>query len=421
MATVPNLIREATANWKPLAIALFMLAGPGSTNAAWEDVGLVGGDITDFALYPGASNTTTISATAELGNQGVWRSENGGDTWAQQLAGSDYRGTAIQTANTDVVLAGLVGGAVNRTSNAGVGWLFTLSGSYDSWVFSFAPNSPGTVYAGGATGFSGVFLSSIGGAGATWNANAVGIDANPAILAIAVDPFDSTTVYAAVMSAVGGFEDGLYKSVDSGATWTLLSGLEFSQINGLTIDPNDNARIYATSLVEGGSIRRSANGGTDWVGIHNSVGVGGVTGFSIGNSIAVNPAESTIIYAVGGSGASRVILSTDCGVSWTDADPTDEMAAGEATRVEIDRNNNFVYVLIEGVLYRDDLESTSTGSCAASDVAASIGGSDDSSELDTPRIDIPGFSLSNHHPGSGSIFPLLFVFGLLVIFKKRND
>ncbi len=113
MASVPNLIRETTANWKPLAIALLMLAGPGSTNAAWEDVGLkiaggapADGEITDFTLFPGATNTTTISATAESANQGVWRSENGGDTWLQQLAGSTYRGTAIQTANTNVVLAG---------------------------------------------------------------------------------------------------------------------------------------------------------------------------------------------------------------------------------------------------------------------------------------------------------------------------
>jgi hypothetical protein len=434
MASVINLMRETAAYWKPLAIAL-LLAGPGSTSAAWQEASPntgggapADGGFTDFNLFPSQLNFTSLSLTAEAGNQGVWRSDDAAVSWAQQISGSDYNGTAIKPASTEVVLAGRTGDVIVRTEDDGVTFSDTLSGSFDNWVITFSTNSPSTVYAGGSSGLTGTFLSSIDG-GATWTSSAVGVDSNPAILAIAVDSFISTTVYAAAMSSVGGFEDGLYKSEDGGASWTHISSLDFSQIDGLTIDPNDNVRIYASSLVEGGTIRRSVDGGTLWDDLHNTAIAGHVSGFTVANSVAVNANDNSIIYAAGGSGTARVILTTDCGLTWTDADPSDELGAGDATKVEIDHLNGVVYVLTGGVLYRDDLESISTGTCADSlggldsgdDTDDTDDSSDDSSgDISGDSSDVSGIDFSELETGSSSMFYLVFIFGLLAFFKKRN-
>jgi photosystem II stability/assembly factor-like uncharacterized protein len=58
------------------------------------------------------------------------------------------------------------------------------------------------------------------------------------ISALAIDPTNPSVLYAA--SAAGG----LYRSSDTGASWSLMPGLQVPIVHSIAIDPSDPSRIY---------------------------------------------------------------------------------------------------------------------------------------------------------------------------------
>lgn len=117
------------------------------------------------------------------------------------------------------------------------------------------------------------------------------------------DPKNHETVFAS------GFNDGLYKSEDSGASW----GRILSKI--LTFDfaihPFDSKIIYAAGyFAERGRVVKTVDGGKSWEEIYseaqNSVSVRG---------IALNPAQANQVVI--GNSAGDLVKSNDGGISWT--------------------------------------------------------------------------------------------------------
>ena len=58
------------------------------------------------------------------------------------------------------------------------------------------------------------------------------------IFALAVDPGNPSTVYAAPSAG------GLYRSTDAGASFTLVPGLRIPIVNAIAIDPANGSQIY---------------------------------------------------------------------------------------------------------------------------------------------------------------------------------
>ena len=77
--------------------------------------------------------------------------------------------------------------------------------------------------------------------GATWQSFSGGLPFNKPIVALAPDPVDPETLYAATP------ESGVFKSTDAGATWTLAGlwppGIPFQ--GDLLVDPQEPAVVYA--------------------------------------------------------------------------------------------------------------------------------------------------------------------------------
>ena len=102
------------------------------------------------------------------------------------------------------------------------------------------------------------------------------------LAAIAVDPHDSTRVFAAGSS-------GVFRSTDGGSTWAATS--ERVEATSLLIDPGNSSVIYAGS-VQG--VLKSTDGGTTWT-------VTGLTS-TAGSALTVDAANTQSVYAIGNSG-----------------------------------------------------------------------------------------------------------------------
>jgi hypothetical protein len=117
---------------------------------------------------------------------------------------------------------------------------------------------------------------------------------------------------------------GLYRSVDSGATWALLSGngssgLPTGGIGDLAEDPLNANRFYVSVLGSATQVYRSNDGGATWV--PASSGIVG-TANTVTGYIRLSVGANGILYAamVPTGTLTGVFRSIDLGVSWTAMD-----------------------------------------------------------------------------------------------------
>ena len=136
--------------------------------------------------------------------------------------------------------------------------------------------------------------------GRTW---APLFDAAPtqSIGAIAVAPSDPTIIYVASGEGLHrpdlSVGNGIYRSANSGATWTHLALEDAQQIPDLAVDPRDPNRLYAAVLGHpfGSSsqrgIYRSADGGKNWTRV---LYIDDDTG---GSCVKIDPHDPNVLYA----------------------------------------------------------------------------------------------------------------------------
>ncbi|MBN2431750.1 MAG: VCBS repeat-containing protein [Acidobacteria bacterium] len=157
----------------------------------WQYLGLEGINITNLAIDP--ANPKQLFAG---GDDGLYRSENGGSAWSPLNLGVSEPKVdclVIDPRNPQILYAGVRNQGVYRSSNSGNSWLQRNTGLNDLRVES-----------------------------------------------LAVDPETSTTIYA------GTYSDGLYISGNSGQSWSLASPiLNDMQIWALQFDAGPPKRLYA--------------------------------------------------------------------------------------------------------------------------------------------------------------------------------
>jgi hypothetical protein len=262
-----------------------------------------------------AQDPVTGSIYAATFDQGVMRSDNGGDTWTPLgLAGVHLRTLALDPANRSVLYAGSYGSGLYQTTDAANQGGFTQLANAPTTVEELAI-AGGTVYA--AAGTAGVFAS--GDAGATWNALGVGqLTAGSMWTSIAAwrgcdgatvlyAGADRSTPNAIVRSGDGG---ATWASVTSnpghvhgtvggpsGATWwlsnrpALMLGGASSTPAQITLVPGADGCAQPDVLVAGRSgIWRSGNAGGDW---YPMVGRMGVT---VVQTLALDPSAPSAVH-----------------------------------------------------------------------------------------------------------------------------
>ncbi len=211
------------------------------------------------------------------------------------------RAKGVRTRFTGAWLSLVISALLSLAAHTGAG-AWTSGGPYGGYVstLAIAPAAPSTLYAGLYIG--GVYRSID--SGATWVAAYAGLT-DQIIYAVAVNPSTPTTVYA-------GTDSGkVFKSTDGGVTWTPTStGLPGDQeVFGLAIDPSNPATLYAGMgyhPMVSALLYKSTDSGATWAAASTGLS-------SQVNALVINPATPSILYAGTDNG---VYKSTDSGATW---------------------------------------------------------------------------------------------------------
>lgn len=328
-----------TASSLLLALTTFVPAAEAAER--WTRLGPFGGRVLEVVVAPLAPRTLYAATEA-----GVYRSDNAGARWVPAWRGlpPGVSTLAAHPIEERVVYAGIDGfveegvSTVHKTVDGGATWTpagLLLEPAHDIAV---DPYQPATVLVASRND---VFRSTDG--GATWSA----VLSPGAPIAdfedVAFDPTASGVVYAASNN------QGLFKSVDHGATWTRKSDrLPGGKLSRLGVSPQ--GVLYAAST---GGILRSTDGGETWrragnvpndafirsfgfSADHDSVFAGTDRGIFRNNgvnatwtplrpgqredvaSVAVAPDGGTVYVGIGqlGGGFRGVLKSVDDGETW---------------------------------------------------------------------------------------------------------
>lgn len=195
----------------------------------WISIGPrnINGRIRALAIHPTDGNTVYAGS----GNGGVWVSRDAGQSWKPLM--HDQRALEIGAL------------AVNLTNPANPAGDVTI----------YAGTGEPTLLPGGIPGISGVpFYKGIGvlkstDSGATWNpTGTLPSPGNDRFYVMLIDPTSVTANPTTTIVYAGGAPGGLYKSTNGGATWQLmLSGT----ITGLALDPTNSTIVYAAVSNQG--------------------------------------------------------------------------------------------------------------------------------------------------------------------------
>jgi photosystem II stability/assembly factor-like uncharacterized protein len=293
--------------------------------------------VTSMAIDPTNRDVVYVSAGA-----GLYKSEDAGEKWKYILSGIAISDMAIDPFSASTIyVAGIAGqnGKIIKTVDGGTSWvdIYTEPSQNDTVLsIAISPSSPSTILAGL---YNGELLRSTDG-GRTWSAVK---DFGQRVLEIKFGS-GGNTAYALTSRA------GLYKSTDSGVTWTesttaltydILSSpnralTSVSAFHDLALDSRTSGVIYL-GTEEG--MFRSVDDGVNWsfmsLPLRN-------TALKV-SAIAIDPNNANIIFA---TVASTIYKSINGGVTWeTKVLPT---KAAVDTILINPNSSNIIYLGLKG-------------------------------------------------------------------------
>lgn len=204
------------------------------------------------------------------------------------------RSLVIDYTNPNILYAGAVGGGVWKSIDRGQTWMVT-----NDWLDSIAIGS------------------------------------------LTIDPHNHNVLYAGtgegVFSGPAIRGAGVYKSVDGGNSWVLLtSTASWAAVNAISIHPTNSNVLLASVSYRG--IQRSTDGGQTWVQVLSATNTYSVE-FSSSN-------PDNAIASLYSPGNNRAVYSTDSGLNWTVASGL--TGIGQRIAVQYAPSDNSIVYGIEG-------------------------------------------------------------------------
>lgn len=191
-------------------------------------------------------------------NTGLFRSSNNGLGWSRTAFQSrdSPETVAVDPRKSSTVYAG-TDRELSRSTDGGASWEnLKLREAETRRIYDilFPPRDPSTVYVLDAdySYYPQFTIDKSTDGGATWSTIARDLSA------VALDPFDSSILYAA-----SAYCDFFYRSADAGRTWTYLSPpSRNSCVSKVVADPVRPGHLYAS--LWGAGVMRSRDGGNTW-------------------------------------------------------------------------------------------------------------------------------------------------------------
>jgi protocatechuate 3,4-dioxygenase beta subunit len=228
---------------------------------------------------------------------------------------------AAHPTDPNTIYVAAAGGGVWKTTNGGTSWapLTDNQGSLFMGAIALAPSNPNIIYAGEGEAnlgpskllfnrdniYSGQGVLKSTDAGATWTLLGNDVFNRRTISKIVVDPTNPNTVYVAVGAlANNGLpgNTGIWKSTDGGASWNdTTAGISTTAaFSDVVLDPTDPQTLYAAVGAPGGDsangIYKTTDGGGTWTVAGNLPT--GATDQHLGRiSIALAPSAHLTLYA----------------------------------------------------------------------------------------------------------------------------
>jgi hypothetical protein len=287
----------------------------------------------DYGLYTPAIFQMQQNPGYVGPGQAIGRSSGPVNSWSflgPGNVGGRTRALIIDPTNSSVMYAAAVAGGVWKSTNGGTSWAPTADFIANIAVNSLAmdPTNHNVLYAGTGEGYfngdsargNGIFKTTDG--GATWNQLAF-TNSNSDFFYVNKIAINATAsrIYAATRT-------GVFRSIDGGSTWT--KTLDAAAINGcMDVKVQTDrplARVFAAcgtfqAITTNGFIARAADGSgaQSWSSVLSPANMGRT-------SLALAPSNQNVIYALAASntntgnyqqGLLAVYRSGDGGTSWT--------------------------------------------------------------------------------------------------------
>lgn len=302
----------------------------------WREVGPAAGG-GRIAAVAGSASDPKLYFVGTAGG-GVWRSQNGGQTWdpvfdkepvsaigAVTIDPNDNKTVWVGTGEANPRQNVSYGDGVYKSTDGGDTWTNVgLKGTrYISRILVDPRNHNHVIVGALGDVFSdspqrGVYVTDDG--GRTWR-QTLYVAPESGASDLAMSRQDPNVVFAGIwkfqrrpwtfVSGGSDAEDGLYKSTDGGETWTKLEGhgLPSAPVGriGLAVAPSDGNRVYAVIESNEGVVWRSDDGGANWKMVSNDSRADARPFYF--SHIEVDPKNPNRVYAI----SFEVVLSTNAG------------------------------------------------------------------------------------------------------------
>lgn len=285
-----------------------------STDAGghWANVFTMSG-LLAFAVVVHPTIEGTVFAVERTGRP--WKTSDGGTTWTPSDGGLSPHGAysaqiVFKPGDPSVVYLVRAGGLF-RSTDGGSNWTAVGSWSYGAGSLVVDPKTPANLWIQNG----GQIQESTDG-GDTWSASSSGLPAG-GVVALAADPMSPETAMYAVASPDGGTTYATYKSTDGAAHWNLVATSDVLTTVvrnvvglGLLVAPGQSNVLYASGedpATYDLGLYKSSDSGATWTRINGSIRTQPPV------PLAIPLASPNTLYAALGEG---LYATSDAGATW---------------------------------------------------------------------------------------------------------